>query len=148
MIQIPKYSLSLKKTGFLKVAIDSVLFSSSAIKIAMTELKNEPFEVLIGIFFDAKKNVLGIQRFATSSHENYISVDPKALLKTALLLNSNGLIIAHNHPSGDVRPSSEDIDITKKICLMAKVLDIDILDHIIISWKNNKSYSFKEMGLL
>lgn len=74
-------------------------------------------------------------------------VHPREVFKGALLSNANTIILSHNHPSGDPKPSKEDIGITKRLKEAGKILGIDILDHIIIG-KDGRYYSFKEEGEL
>lgn len=72
--------------------------------------------------------------------------DVRVIFKMALEHFSTRIIVAHNHPAGSLKPSQEDINITKKIDEAGKLLDIELLDHIIIA--QNKFYSFKEEGIL
>jgi DNA repair protein RadC len=67
------------------------------------------------------------------------------VFKDAIRANSAGLIVAHNHPSGDPAPSAEDVRVTKTLVEAGKLLDIDVLDHIVIS--HNRYVSLKERGL-
>ena len=71
-------------------------------------------------------------------------VHPREIFKEAYLLSASSIICVHNHPSGDITPSNEDIEITKKLKEVGNLLGIKILDHIIIG--NNKYYSFIENG--
>jgi DNA repair protein RadC len=66
---------------------------------------------------------------------------------TALKAAATGIVLCHNHPSGNLQPSSADIEITKKIESACKFLDIKLLDHIIIS-PSGGYYSFIDEGLL
>ena len=77
-------------------------------------------------------------------------VDVKLILKTAINLEASGMVLCHNHPSGEMRPSSADIEITKKIKEAAKLMDINILDHVIIGNGQNftKYYSFSDEGII
>lgn len=68
------------------------------------------------------------------------------VFKEAIRLNSPAIIIAHNHPSGDPSPSADDIQTTRSIVEAGKVLDIDVLDHVIIG--NNSWISLRQRGLL
>ncbi|WP_298148287.1 DNA repair protein RadC [Flavobacterium sp.] len=68
-------------------------------------------------------------------------VDIRVIFKQALQLSAVAIILAHNHPSGNVNPSKQDFEITQKIALAGKQLDIAVLDHIIVS--SNNYYSFK-----
>ncbi|PZU83461.1 MAG: hypothetical protein DI529_12685 [Chryseobacterium sp.] len=72
--------------------------------------------------------------------------DVRVIFKIALEHFSTRIIVAHNHPAGSLKPSREDINITQKIKEAGKLLEIELLDHIIIS--QNKFYSFKEEGIL
>jgi DNA repair protein RadC len=77
---------------------------------------------------------------------NYCPIHPRDLFREAIKANSFALIIAHNHPSLDTSPTDQDIKLTKKLCRLARLLEIPILDHIIFSDKDY--YSFKENRLL
>ncbi len=72
--------------------------------------------------------------------------DPKIIFKTALEHNAAAIILAHNHPSGNLKPSSEDLNLTKKLVLAAKLLDIGVLDHIIFA--DTLYFSFADEGLM
>lgn len=72
--------------------------------------------------------------------------DVRVIFKTAIEHFSTGIIVAHNHPAGSLKPSQQDIDITNKIKEAGKLLDIELLDHLIIA--QNQFYSFKEEGIL
>lgn len=72
--------------------------------------------------------------------------DPKIIFKTAVEDLASGIVLAHNHPSGTVTASQADIDLTKKLRDAGKLLDIQILDHIIIA--GTKYFSFADEGVL
>ena len=69
-------------------------------------------------------------------------VDTKIIFKHAIENLASYIVLCHNHPSGNLQPSAADIQITKNLKNAAKLLDIDIVDHIIIG--NNKYYSFAD----
>lgn len=73
-------------------------------------------------------------------------VDTRLIFKQALELSATGLILCHNHPSGTLKPSTSDINLTNKIKKGGEVLDIKVLDHIIIT--EEKYYSFADEGIL
>lgn len=73
-------------------------------------------------------------------------MDPRLILKQALLDGASKIILAHNHPSGNLKPSEADIAITKKIKESAKLMDIILLDHLIITQKS--FFSFADEGLI
>ncbi len=72
--------------------------------------------------------------------------DPRIIMKTALEENAVNIVLCHNHPSGSLKPSRADEDLTKKIKEAARYFDISILDHIIVSEEGY--YSFADEGLL
>ncbi|PIQ27446.1 MAG: hypothetical protein COW63_16130 [Bacteroidetes bacterium CG18_big_fil_WC_8_21_14_2_50_41_14] len=72
--------------------------------------------------------------------------DPKKIFQLALEQHASGIILAHNHPSNNLQPSPNDMDLTKKIVSGGKSLDINILDHLIIG--NDKFYSFADEGAM
>ena len=71
----------------------------------------------------------------------------KLLLSVALKTAASGIILCHNHPSGNLQPSAQDKEITQKIIAASKLLDITILDHMIIS-PENSFYSFADEGII
>jgi DNA repair protein RadC len=72
--------------------------------------------------------------------------DVRIILKNAVLLTASGVIVAHNHPSGNLNPSESDIKITTKIKEAGNLLDIQLLDHLIIY--DSDYYSFADNGVL
>lgn len=76
---------------------------------------------------------------------NYCPVSIPELFKAALLSNAANILLFHNHPSGDVTPSEEDIQLTKRVVEAGKLLGIPLLDHIILG-EENHFYSFRESG--
>lgn len=75
---------------------------------------------------------------------NYSIVHPREVFKEAYILSATSIICVHNHPSGEVLPSKQDIEITKRLKEIGNLLGIEICDHIIIG--ENKYYSFYENG--
>ena len=73
-------------------------------------------------------------------------VDMRLLMSAALNCLATRMIVCHNHPSGQMKPSSEDLSIIKKIKEACKIMNIELLDHLIIS--ENEYYSFADEGLI
>jgi len=71
-------------------------------------------------------------------------VHPREIMKAAVLSNAAGIIVGHNHPSGDSEPSPEDINVTKRIAKAGEVMGISLLDHIVLG--ENTFVSLKEKG--
>ena len=74
----------------------------------------------------------------------HVIADPRVIFKNALILNATCIVVGHNHPSGNPRPSAEDRQLTKKLVAAGKLLDIIVKDHIIIG--NEQYYSFLDHG--
>ena len=72
--------------------------------------------------------------------------NPREILRLALQYDAAHYIILHNHPSGDPKPSPEDIQITKKLVQASELINIPLVDHIIIG--DNRYVSFREQGLM
>lgn len=94
-------------------------------------------ERFIVLLLNRANKVLGHYVVSTGGFNGTV-VDPKLVFIPALLHGASAVILAHNHPSGNLNPSKADISVTKKIVECGKFLDIPVLDHIIIT---NKSYT-------
>lgn len=77
---------------------------------------------------------------------NATLVHPREVFKGAILANAAGIILSHNHPSGNPDPSREDIGMTKRLVAAGKLMGIDVLDHVIVAGPS--FYSFKSRGAL
>ena len=73
-------------------------------------------------------------------------VDVRMVFKRALELRASGLLLSHNHPSGNVQPSECDIRLTSQFIQAGKLFDISIIDHVIVA--GNRSFSFVEQGVM
>ncbi|GAB1858045.1 JAB domain-containing protein [Flavobacteriaceae bacterium MHTCC 0001] len=102
----------------------------------------EEFKVLL---LNRSNQVLGIYPLSKGGVSGTI-VDAKLLFSVALKCNASSIIIAHNHPSGNLNPSEADKTITSKLTKAGKYLDITLLDHLIITQKDY--YSFVDNGLM
>jgi DNA repair protein RadC len=108
-------------------------------------LRDLSVERFMGLFLNNNKQVIG-HKIISSGNATSTIVDPKILLKEAIVREANSIIIAHNHPSGYLKESSSDINLTKRIKKACDLVDIALDDHIIIC--NNDFISFKNKGLL
>ena len=104
-------------------------------------LGNKKQEYFYTVYLDTKGNYIGKKCLFMGTINNSV-VHPREIFKEAYLLSSNGIICVHNHPSGDVSPSKEDINITKRIEEIGIIHGINLIDHVIIG--NNSYYSFYE----
>ncbi len=79
---------------------------------------------------------------------NVSLVIPREVFKSSILANASAIIGLHNHPSGNVKPSKEDIIVTRKLQKCGQLLGIELLDHIIVGGTNGKMLSFQEEKML
>lgn len=108
----------------------------------MAHEKKEHFRIL----FLNKKNELIADEIQQSGTVDHTPVYPREIMKRALELSATAIILCHNHPSGDPRPSQTDIDMTQHIIAAGAPFSILIHDHIIVS--KNGTASFRNLGLL
>ena len=104
-----------------------------------------PEENLWLMTLDAKNNITGIFTVSTGILTSSL-VHPREVFKRAVLQNAASIVICHNHPSGDITPSQDDVNITKRLYDAGKILGIELLDHIIIG--DNSYTSLKERGVI
>lgn len=112
------------------------------LRATMAHLRHEEFRLL----FLNKKNILIADEPQPSGTIDRAPIYPREIIRRAIALEAAAIIMVHNHPSGDVRPSSQDIKITREIMHAASFLGIELHDHVIISLPNH--YSFKAHGLI
>ena len=108
----------------------------------LSDLEHEEFWVL---FLNRSNKVLGKMKLSQGGVSETVT-DVRIIMKHAINRLASGLIISHNHPSGNLNPSESDTKITQKIKEAGNLLDIQLLDHIIVSEKDH--YSFADNGLL
>ncbi len=104
---------------------------------------NDDQEQFYCIYLDASKKVIE-EKLLFIGTVNYSLVHPRDIFKEAYLLNATGIICVHNHPSGEVRPSKEDINLTIRLKEIGVLMGVRVIDHIIIG--DDKYYSFLENG--
>jgi len=94
-----------------------------------------------------RNNAIIKDEFISKGGINSAIVDIKIVLKTAINLGASAIVLCHNHPSGEIRPSSADVNITKQIKQAAELIDVSVLDHLIIGNHGN-FYSFSDEGIM
>lgn len=97
------------------------------------------------LFLDRDNKVLGVYNLSKGGTAGTV-VDVKLLMVAALKAKAHAIILAHNHPSGNLKPSMQDRELTKKIREASKFLDVQLLDHIIVTARGY--YSFSDEGEL
>ncbi len=101
----------------------------------MRQLDREHFRAL---YLDSRNGLLGVETVAIGSL-NATMVHPREVFKAAILLNAAALVLVHNHPSGEMEPSDEDLAITKTLKACGELLGIEMVDHVIVGGRGWKS---------
>jgi len=107
----------------------------------MAHLEQEHFRVL---YLDTRNRLLGVETLYVGSL-NVSHVRVGEVFRDAVKRNCAAIIVAHNHPSGDPTPSPEDVEVTRRLVEAGKMLDIEVLDHLIIG--QQRFVSLRERGL-
>ena len=128
-----------------KLVLPKITSSSEVMSVmspVLSDLEHEEFWVL---YLNNANKVVSKKQIGKGGLTATL-VDVRIIFKKAMELNSVGIIICHNHPSGKLKPSGADIELTNKIKAAASMLDIKLLDHLIISEKTY--FSFADEGIL
>ena len=126
-------------------ARDVVASPQSAITYLRTMLKGSRDEEFYALFLDASNHLVSAKKL----HDGIVNksvIYPRKVVELALMNKASGVIIAHNHPSGSLKPSDEDARSTASVKKALETVDIGLLDHIIVS--SNGYLSFKEEGMI
>lgn len=107
--------------------------------------KIEYVEEFYMLLLNKANKVLGVTKISEGGTSGCL-VDPKRIFQTALKSNASGIILSHNHPSGNLLPSEADRKITRKVKEAGLLLEISVLDHLILS--TDGYYSFADEGAL
>ena len=114
-------------------------------KFSKLKIGSNRNESLMAIFLNTKNMVINYEIFSEGSIDS-VTVYPRRIIEQALKNNASGIILVHNHPSGDITPSTSDNELTEELKNISKSMDIRLLDHIIVS--NKSYYSFSKEGKL
>jgi DNA repair protein RadC len=108
--------------------IDSDSAAAAVVRPHLAELKKEQFMALL---LDTRRRLIRLSTIAVGSLAATV-VHPRELFKEAIAASASAVIVAHNHPSGDPEPSSQDIALTQRLVEAGALLGIEVLDHLII----------------
>jgi DNA repair protein RadC len=108
----------------------------------LTDLYTEEFRILL---LDRANKVIANLSIGQGGFSGTVA-DPKKIFKEALAHSASGIILAHNHPSGNPKPSEHDLKLTKRLTKVGVDLEINVLDHIIVV--NDGYYSFSDEGVM
>jgi DNA repair protein RadC len=123
---------------------DVIIYAKDAAIYLQNVLQHKSHEVFVALFLNQNNKILHTETISEGGIAGTV-VDVRLLLRKALEYNTVNIILCHNHPSGNLKPSKEDIELTKKITTAAKLLDININDHIIVSNEGFFSFANEEL---
>lgn len=110
---------------------DLLCASEAASRYVISRLRNEPREVFMAIYVNQANHLIS-DGILSEGTVNQTVVYPRELVKKALELDATGVIVAHNHPAGTLKPSLEDIEMTHRLISALNAVDIRLLDHFIV----------------
>jgi len=131
-------------TQFPKMAISQ---STDVVKYLKNSLQYEPKEYFMILLLNQANKIIHEEILSEGGITGTIA-DPRIIFKTALTHSATGLIICHNHPSGQLRPSIMDDRLTEKVKKGAQVFDLQLIDHIIVSTEGYYSYAEQANNLV
>ena len=124
---------------------DKIASSADAFEILQPRMADLPHEEFVVLMLNRANEVIGKYDLSKGGIAGTV-VDPKLIFKAALEHLACGIILCHNHPSGNPKPSPEDLKLTKKLKDAGILMEIDVLDHIIVAGEGY--FSFADEGLL
>lgn len=141
---IPLYTIKKNDTGFTEQSIKSSLDAYNFMRLFYSDdlVVYESFFILL---LNRSKKTIGYAKISQGGIKGTV-VDIRIIAKYALDALADSVILIHNHPSGHLQPSNEDIKLTKTTKEALKLIDVEVCDHLIISEKNY--YSFADEGTL
>ena len=143
MHRLPIYRVTLVRESSQPSMLNRITTPHNVFEIASSYLEGADREHFVVIMLDTKNQVIGINTVAIGVLAS-CPIHPREVFKPAILANAAGVILLHNHPSGDPYPSQDDLLLTHRLKEAGKVLGIQVIDHVILG---NMSYqSLKERG--
>ena len=122
-----------------------IVTSKDAFELFYPYLTDSHYEGFWVLFLNRANRRLSVQNISEGGQAGTVA-DPKKIFKLALEQNAASMILCHNHPSGNLKPSEADIKLTRKLKDAGQMLDMPVLDHLIIG--DEKYYSFADEGML
>lgn len=132
------------------IGTEKIETSANAYKYLISQFPRRTIglqESFVALYLNRANNILGCHHSSIGGLSGTVA-DIRILLAVALKSMASKIIISHNHPSGNLYPSSADKEMTAKIKEACRVMDIMLLDHIIVSPIGNKYFSFTDEGIL
>ena len=138
--EVPVFRLQLVQDGTAEV---SPMVRPDDVALHLRDVAASDREMMVAIFLDAKNRPIG-RHVVSVGTVNATPVQPRDVFRAALVAGAvNALILAHNHPSGDVTPSRDDADVTRQVSRAGALLGIKLLDHVVLA-PDGSHWSFRD----
>ena len=144
---IPQYYVKLMKETQFQYEHNKIIGAKMVYDLLKAiGLHEKAQEEFYSFYLNTKNRVIGMEMISRGTL-NATLIHPREVFKGALLANAHAVILAHNHPSGDVEPSNADKNVTTMLVDAGNLLDVKVLDHVIIGSKGGY-FSFRESSML
>ena len=143
--RLPRYKVTLAREGSCVSAHNAIRSPEDIFAIMAQGYENAVVETAQMLALDTKNKIIGVFTISTGSLNSSI-IHPRDVFQRAILSNAASVILVHNHPSGDPTPSPEDMELTRRLVEAGKMLDIEVLDHVVIG--EGRFASLKEHGVI
>lgn len=107
-------------------------------KLVREEMVSSDREILFSVLLNGMNRIIGVENVAIGGLHS-CSFLPRDILKSAILANAEAIVVCHNHPSGTLTPSSQDLRMTQKLVKAGEIVGIKVLDHLIVSHEGFRS---------
>lgn len=141
----PELYLGRKKSDALKIKVSTSKDIYAFFKQVWDEDTMEFCESAMAVYLNRANNTIGWMKISQGGISGTV-MDVKIILAGALKSGACGVIVAHNHPSGNTKPSEQDIRLTQKLKNACQIMDLCLLDHVILT--EDSYYSFSDNGAL
>lgn len=144
------YRVSLVKdaaVSFGQAIINNAQKAQSVIQELIRTRGQPDREQFVVALLNAKNEMIGLNIVSVGGLSS-ASVHPGEVLKPAILANSTAMILCHNHPSNNLEPSMDDLNVTRKIIQAAAIIGIQVHEHLIINMDDDRYYSFADQGII
>lgn len=144
---IPGVRITLVREAGAELAYTPTTDPEGAAKLALETAPDDGREHFRLIFLDVRRKPIALHTVSVGCLTASI-VHPREVFRPAILAGAAGIILTHNHPSGDVEPSAEDLTLTRRLKAAAETIGIEIVDHIITGDGTGRWVSLKVRGSL
>ncbi len=115
-----------------------ILQQEDVYNLVKDELVNSDREMFLSVMLTSKNHLIGVETVSLGSINASI-ITPRDVFKSAILANAVSVILGHNHPSGDLTPSNQDIEITRHLIEAGELIGVKVLDHLVVSDQGYRS---------